>query len=67
MEKTRTTPFHPLSNAVIKRMKKLLENMLAKCVSEEQSNWSLQLPYAMMAYRSSVHESTGYTRQFLVF
>ena len=35
--------------------------------TEEQSNWSQQLPYVMMAYRSSVYESTGYTSQFLVF
>ena len=41
--------------------------MLAKCVNDEQSNWSQQLPYVMMVYRSSVHESTGYTPQFLVF
>ena len=41
--------------------------MLAKCVNEEQSNWSQQLPYVMMAYRSSVHESTEYKPQFLVF
>ena len=40
--------------------------MSAKCVNEEQSNWS-QLPYVMMAYRFSVHESTGYTPQLLVF
>ena len=67
MDKTRTTPFHPQSNAVIERMNKTLQNMLAKCINEEQSNWSQQLPYVMMAYRSSVHESTGYTPQFLVF
>ena len=48
-------------------MNKTLQNMLAKCINEEQSNWSQQLPYVMMAYRSSVHESTGYTPQFLVF
>ena len=41
--------------------------MLAKCKNEEQSNWPQQVPYVMMAYRSSVHESTGYTRQFLIF
>ena len=41
--------------------------MLAKCINEEQSNWSQQLPYVMMAYRPSVHESTGYTPHFLVF
>ena len=67
MDKNRTTPFHPQSNAVIERMNKTLQNMLAKCINEEQNNWSQQLPYVMMAYRSSVHESTGYTPQFLVF
>ena len=67
MDKTRTTPFHPQSNAVIERMNKTLQNMLAKCINEEQSNCSQQLPYVIMAYRSSVHESTGYTPQFLVF
>ena len=66
LDKTRTTPFHAQSNAVIERMNRTLQNMLAKCVNEEQSNWSQQLPYVTMAYRSSVHESTGYTPQFLV-
>ena len=47
-------------------MNRTLQNMLAKCVNAEQSNWSQQLPYVMMAYRSSVHESTGYSPQFLV-
>ena len=61
VEKTRQTPFHPQSNAVIHRMNETLQNMLAICVNEEQSNWSEQLPYVNMAYRSSVHESTGYT------
>ena len=67
MDETKTTPFHPQSNAVIERMNKTLQNMLAKCINEEQSNWSQQLPYATMAYRSSVHESTGYTPQFPFF
>ena len=60
-DKTRTTSFHPQSNAVIEKMNKTLQNMLPKCVKEEQSNWSQQLPYVMMAYRSSIHESIGYT------
>ena len=49
MDKTRTTPFHPQSNAVIERMNKTLQNMLVKCIYEEQINWSQQLPYVMMA------------------
>ena len=67
MDKTRTTPFHPQLNVMIERMNKTLQNMLAKCVKEEQSNCSQQLQYGMMAHRSSVHESTGCTPQFLVF
>ena len=67
MDKTRKTPFHPQSNAVIERMKKTFQNMLAKGVNEARRNWSQQLPYGRMAYRSSVHESTRYTPQFLVF
>ena len=67
MGKTRKTTLHPQSNAMIERMNKSLQNMSEKCINEEKSNWSQQLPYVMMAYRSSVHESTGYTPQFLVF
>ena len=47
-------------------MNHTLQSMLAKCINDEQSNWSQQLPYVMMAYRTSVHESTGYTPHFLV-
>ena len=67
IDKTRTTSFHPQSNAVIERMNRTLLNMLAKSVDDFQSNWTQQLPYVMMALRTSVHESTGYTPQFLVF
>ena len=66
MDKTRTTLFHPQSNTVIERMNKKIQNMLAICINEKQSNWSQQLPYVMMAYRSLVYKSTGYTPQFLV-
>ena len=67
IDKTRTTSFHPQSNAVIERMNRTLLNMLVKSVDDFLSNWTQQLPYVMMAFRTSVHESTGYTPQFLVF
>ena len=41
--------------------------MLAKCIDEDQTNWSVELPYVLVAYRSSVHESTGFTPHYLVF
>ena len=67
INKTRTTSFHPQSNAVIERMNRTLLNMLAKCIDQNQSDWSSLLPFVLMAYRSSVHESTGFTPYFLVF
>ena len=41
--------------------------MLEKCIDEDQTNWSVKLPYLLMAYRSSVHESTGFTPHYLAF
>ena len=67
IDKTRTTSFHPQSNAAIERMNRTLLNMMAKTVDDFQSNWTQPLPYVMMAFRTSVHESTGYTPQFFVF
>ena len=67
IDKTRTTAFHPQSNSVLERMNRTLLNMLAKCIDEDQTNWSVKLPYVLMAYRSSVHESTGFTPHCLVF
>ena len=48
-------------------MNKTLQNMLAKCINEGKINWSQQLPYVMLTHRSSIHEATAYTPQFLVF
>ena len=67
IDETRTTSFHPQSNAVIERMNRTLLNILAKTIDDFQSNWTQQLPYVMMAFRTSVQESTGYKPQFLVF
>ena len=67
INKTRTTSFHPQSNAVIERMNRTLLNMLSKCIDQNQSDSSTLLPFVLMAYRSSVHESTGFTSYFLVF
>ena len=67
IDETRTTSFHPQSNAVMERINRTLLNMLAKTIDDFRSNWTQQLPYVMMASRTSVHESTGYTLHFLVF
>jgi hypothetical protein len=40
---------------------KTLADMLAKVVDCNQKDWDIHLPFLLLAYRSSVQESTGYT------
>ena len=67
IDKTRTTAFQPQSNSAIERRNRALLNMLAIGIDEDQTDWSVKLPYVLVAYRSSVHESTGFTPHYLVF
>ena len=60
-DKTRTTAFHPQSDGMIERFNRTLEDLLAKTVSDNQKDWDECLPFVMMAYRSSTHESTGFS------
>ena len=41
--------------------------MLAKTTDKNQRKWSTLLPYVMLAYGTSVHESTSCTPFFLLF
>jgi len=61
IDKTRTTPLQPQSDGMVERFNRTLEAMLSKFVDGDQKNWDLYLPLLMMAYRSSVHESTGFS------
>ena len=61
IEKTRTTPLHPQSDGQVERFNKTLVEMLRGKIREDQTDWDLQLPSCMMAYRCAVHESTGET------
>lgn len=56
--KSRTTPYHPQSDDKIERFNRTLQQMLAIFVDENRTNWDDHLPYLMMAYRATVHEST---------
>ena len=59
IDKTRTTTKRPQSDGMVERNIKTIKEMLSAFVDNTQKNWDLYLPLLMMAYRSSVHESTG--------
>ncbi len=66
-QKSRTTAYHPQSDGQVERFNRTLLDMLSKHVNEDQKNWDVQIPKVMLAYRSSVNETSGFTPAFLMF
>ena len=67
INKIRTTAYKPSTNAVVERFHRTLNSMLAKVVSAHQRDWCIHLPTVMAAYRASVHESTKFSPNRLMF
>ena len=59
INKTRTTVRRPQSDGMVERANRSIQNMIASYISDSQNDWDEHIPLLMMAYRSSVHESTG--------
>eukprot|EP00731_Ephydatia_muelleri_P029956 Em0021g479a len=65
--KTRTTPYHPQSDGMIERFNRTLLSMLKRATIDAERDWDLKLPCLMMAYRTSIHETTKATPFSLMF
>jgi len=61
IDKLRTTAYQPSTNGVVERFHRTLNTMLRKVMSDSQRNWDDKLLIVLAAYRSSPHESTGFT------
>ena len=67
IDKTRTTVMRPQSDGMAERHMRTLTNMLSSFVSENQKDWDQYIPLLMMAYRSSVHQTTGVSPCKMIF
>ena len=67
VEKTRTTAYHPQSDGLVERLNRTIGTLIAVNVQDAKRDWDLNLGLVMMAYRSSVQETTGYTPFMLMF
>ena len=65
--KTCMTPYHPACDGLVERFNRTLLMMMAMFAGEHHDDWDDILPAVMMAYRSSVHKSTGFSPYRLMF
>ena len=69
IEKTRITPLNPKSDGMIERFNRTMIDVIQALLDprKNQRDWDEVLPYAMMAYRSSVQESTRETPYVMTY
>ena len=67
IKKTRTTPYHPQSDGLVERMNRSLKDMLSKVVNSQQDDWDLRIPQVLLAYRTMVLTSTGFSPHRIMF
>ena len=66
IRKTRTVPYNPKSDGMIERFNRTVKSLLTVLVNDAQNDWDDHLPFIMMAYRASQHESTKCTPNLLM-
>ncbi|MCG8076953.1 MAG: DDE-type integrase/transposase/recombinase, partial [Candidatus Thiodiazotropha taylori] len=67
VEKSRTTPYHPMGNGQVERFNQTLLQMLGTLEVYEKSDWKAHVPSLVHAYNATFHDSTGYSPYFLMF
>lgn len=68
IQKICTTTYEPRTNSLEEeRYHRTMNQMIGKMVSDNHRDWHEVLPIVAAAYRASVHESTGFSPNYLMF
>ena len=67
IEKTRTSPYHPQYDGLVKRTNRTIIDTLSKYCSSCSTDWDMWLQLIIGAYRSAPQSSTGYSPAELVY
>lgn len=66
MSKSRTTPYHPAGDGLVERMNRTLVSTLRAYASAHPTSWDSHLQLCLLAYRTAVQKSTGFTPAHLM-
>ena len=67
IDKTRTTVRRPQSDGMVERANRSIQKIISSYISDSQDDWDEHIPLLMLAYRSSVHETTGVSPAMMMF
>ncbi|KAJ8360154.1 hypothetical protein SKAU_G00166790 [Synaphobranchus kaupii] len=67
IQKSHTTPYHPMGNGVIERYNRTLGNMIRALAPHSKARWPQMLQLLTFCYNCTEHETTGFAPFFLMF
>ena len=67
VQKSHTTPYHPMGNGAVERFNRTLESMIRALPPKAKHRWPQLLRSLTFSYNATVHETTGFAPFQLMF
>lgn len=67
VQKSHTTPYHPMGNGITERFNRTLGGMIRALTPKSKSKWPKMLQMLTFCYNSTVHKTTGFAPFYLMF